>query len=315
VLSWFARQNRVPGIFAFSMDAETLEYAHGRFEPGGKSSISVYGSHRVGDDANALAKFAQQMSLRRYKCAALLRPGEYQVLLVDALDMPKEELKDAMRWKIKDLIDYPVTEATVDTLDIPPPEGQNARTHNMFAVAARNDLIQTTMRRCEDARVPLSVIDIPETAQRNIATFYESEDRALGLIYFADEWGLLTVNYRGELYLARRFDVGLRQILAEATREGALERVTVEIQRTLDHFDRQFRSIPVAKVLLAPGPDIGAVAELVKTRLGMEVQQIDLREVLAFPGEGPDQQMQWRLFHHFGVALRYKTTAAERRAA
>jgi MSHA biogenesis protein MshI len=315
VLGWLARQKQIPGIFAFSVDAETIDYAHGSYEPGGKTSISVYGSHRITDEANGLAKFAQEMRVGRFKCAALLRPGDYQILLVEALEVPKEEIKDAMRWKIKDLIDYPPTEATIDTLDIPPPEGQNARNHMMFAVAAKNEVIQGAMRRCEKSRVPLSVIDIPETAQRNVAALYEADDRALGMIYFADEWGLLTVNFRAELYLARRFDVGLRQLLAEASRESALERVTVEIQRTLDHFDRQFRSIPVAKVLFAPGPDTAAVAELVKTRLGMEVQQIDLREVIDFPGAGPDQQMQWRLFHPFGAALRSKSKAPERRAA
>lgn len=315
MLGWFARQKRMPGIFAFSMDAETLEYAHGHYQPGAKSSISAYGSEKLSDERQGLAKFAQQMHLGRYKCAALLRPGEYQIFTVDALELPKEELKGAMRWKIKDLIDYPAAEATLDTLDIPPPEGQNARSHTMFAVAAKSALIEATMRRCEESRVPLSVIDIPETAQRNIAAFYETEGRALGLIYFADEWGLLTVNFRGELYLARRFEIGLRQILAEASREAALERVTVEIQRTLDHFDRQFRSIPVTKIVLAPGPDIGTVSELIKTRLDVETQQIDLREVLAFPDAGPDQQAQWRLFHHFGAALRYKSQPAARRAA
>jgi MSHA biogenesis protein MshI len=315
VLGWLARQNRIPGIFAFSMDAETIDYAHGHCELDGRTTISRYGSRRLTGQANGLSEFAQEMRVGRFECAVLLRPGEYQMLLVEALDMPKNELKEAMRWKIKDLIDYPPTEATVDTLDIPPPEGQNARTHMMFAIAARNELIRGTMRLCEDSRVPLSVIDIPETAQRNIAAVYEAEDRALGLMYFADEWSLLTVNYRGELYLARRFDVGLRQVLAEASRESALERVTVEIQRTLDHFDRQFRSLPVAKVLLAPAPDTGALAELVKARLGMEVQQIDLRQVLDFPGEGPGPQLQWRLFHHFGLALRCRSKVPARRAA
>jgi hypothetical protein len=33
------------------------------------------------------------------------------------------------------------------------------------------------------------------------------------------------------------------------------------------------------------------------------VQDIDLNDVLAFD-ERPDQQTQWRLFHHFGAALR-----------
>jgi hypothetical protein len=36
----------------------------------------------------------------------------------------------------------------------------------------------------------------------------------------------------------------------------------------------------------------------------MPVQPIDLAEVLDFGGRAPDAATQWRLFHHFGAALR-----------
>jgi MSHA biogenesis protein MshI len=181
----------------------------------------------------------------------------------------------------------------------------------MYAVAARNDLIQSCVRAFDQAQIPLSVIDIQETAQRNIAALYETEDRGVALAYFGEDWGLFTVNYHGELYLARRLDLGLKQIAGEAARQdgGALERVAVEIQRTLDHFERQFRSIPVAKVLLAPTPEETGLGDFLRSRLGVESKLIDLREVLAFDGEGPDAATQWRLFHNFGAALRHETKA------
>ena len=34
------------------------------------------------------------------------------------------------------------------------------------------------------------------------------------------------------------------------------------------------------------------------------VHGVDLRDVLAFSDAPPDGQTQWRLFHHFGAALR-----------
>jgi MSHA biogenesis protein MshI len=180
----------------------------------------------------------------------------------------------------------------------------------MYAVSAKNDLIEATIRQCDQAKIPLSVIDIPEPAQRNIAALFEEGERAVGLVYFAEQWGLVTINYRTELYLARRFDIGLQQVAAEASAaEGALERVAVEIQRTLDHFDRQFRSIPVAKLLIAPTPADTAVATFLKERIGIDAQDIDLREALAFDDAGPDRETQWRLFHHFGAALRRETKA------
>jgi MSHA biogenesis protein MshI len=307
VLAWFARQKKTTGWLAVSVDANAMQFAHGRFQPDAKSLISSYGTQSLAE-GEGLAKLGQH-KLGRHECATLLRPGEYQLLLVDAPSVPREELKSAIRWKIKDMIDYHVDDATVDVLDIPPPEGAAGRNHMMFAVSANNEILQEKIRQFDEARIALSVIDIPETAQRNIAALYETGDRALGLVYFWDESGLLTINLRAELYLARRLDVGLQQLTAEsAARESALERLAVEVQRTLDHFDRQFRAVPVTRVLVAPSRASG-IAESLKARLGIEAQDIDLGDVLAFVGEQPDKETQWRLFHHFGATLRHETKA------
>ena len=311
MFGWFAKQTQVPGWFAASLGEQEFDFAHGEHSSSGKSAITLYGTHKLDAEAQGLHKLGQAMHLGQYQCAALLKPGEYQLLLVEAPNVPKEELKSAIRWRIKDMIDYHIDDATIDVLDIPPEEGSGGRNHQMFAVAARNDLIQTFVRAFGEARIPLSVIDIQETAQRNIAALYENEDRGVALAYFAHDWGLLTVTYRGELYLARRLDIGLQHLSADSARQegGALERVAVEIQRTRDHFERQFRSIPLARVLIAPMPDELGLGEFLRARLGIDSRQIDLREVLAFDGEGPDATTQWRLFHHFGAALRHETKA------
>ena len=308
MLDWFARQKKTTGWLAVSVDASAMEFAHGRFQPGAKSLISSYGTQPLAE-GQGLEKLRQHLKLGRYECATLLRPGEYQMLLVDAPSVPREELKSALRWKIKDMIDYHVDDATVDVLDIPPPEAMAGRNHMMFAVSANNEILQQKIRKFEEARIELSVIDIPETAQRNIASLYETADRALGLVYLGEDSGLLTINFRTELYLARRLEIGMQQFADEsAGREIALEHLAVEVQRTLDHFDRQFRSVPVTRMLVAPSRANG-IAEALKARLGIEAQDIDLTDVLAFVGEQPDKETQWRLFHHFGATLRHETKA------
>jgi MSHA biogenesis protein MshI len=309
LLGWLRQNKKTPGWLALSLEAHGVEFVHGRFSAP-KSHITLYGRRELALDRPDLAKVAHGMNLSRYECAALLRPGDYQLLLVEAPTVPKEELKAAIRWRIKDMIDYHVDDATVDVLDIPEQEASGGRNRLMYAVSARNELIEATIRQCEAAKIPLSVIDIPETAQRNIAVLYEEAERAVGLVYFAHDWGLVTINVRQELYLARRFDVGLKELTGDAARvEGALERVAVEIQRTLDHFDRQFRAIPLSRLLIAPTPSDNAVAQFLGTRLGLQAQDIDLRDVLTFDADAPDRETQWRLFHHFGAALRHETKA------
>jgi MSHA biogenesis protein MshI len=272
-----------------------MHFAHARFSTEGKWSVIGYGSRHAGD-----------LRLDGYQCTTPLAAGEYQFLLVEAPDVPAAELKSALRWKVKDLVDYRIDDATIDLLDIPPSGAAGSSgARPMFAVAARNDLLQGRIRELEAARIPLSVIDIRETAQRNVAALYEAGERGLAFLYFSADAGLLTINFRGELYLARSLDVGADALAIDSGEDdGALERVALEIQRTLDHFDRQFRQVAVAKLMLGPTPQPTRLAEFLKGRFDMPVQQADLSEVLEF-AEPPDLPTQWRLFHHFGAALRH----------
>src|SRR6266850_1315246 len=52
----------------------------------------------------------------------------------------------AVEKRIKDLLDYHVDDATLDVLDIPPESGPAGRTHSMYAVAARNEVIKERVK-------------------------------------------------------------------------------------------------------------------------------------------------------------------------
>ena len=99
---------------------------------------------------------------------------DYQLLLVEAPNVPAAELKAAVRWRMKDMLDYRVDEATVDVLDIPPDPAAGGRSR--FDVRGRGaqrgrPAVHRALR--VGRPFPLSVIDIAETAQRNIAALFE----------------------------------------------------------------------------------------------------------------------------------------------
>lgn len=311
MLKWLAREKKAPGWLAASFADDGLYYAHAQFVPAGKSAVTVYGTRPLAREKHAAEKLAHELHVERYQCTTMLRAGDYQLLLIEAPNVPREELRSAMRWRVKDLIDYHIDDATIDVLDIPPDEAGTARSHMMYAVCARNDAVQSCIKRFEDARMPLSVVDIPETAQRNIAALYEENGRGVALAYFGDDWGLLTINFRAELFLARRLELGLKQLAVrnEAGRQEALERVGLELQRTFDHFDRQFQHVTLAKLLIAPLPESFGLVEYLGENIALPVAGADLTQALAFDGPVPDAAAQWRLFHHFGAALRHEGKA------
>ena len=309
-MKWWGTTQKEPGWLAIALSEGELRFVHGRHAATGKSAISRFGSVSYDEKPGAAEKLAKEMHFDRYRCATLLHPGDYQMLVVEAPTVPAAELKSAIRWRIKDLLDYHVDDATVDVLDIPPETDQAGRNHAMYAVAARNDTIRGCVKTFEAAHVPLSVIDIPELAQRNISALHETEGRGAALLYFHGDFGLLTITCRGELYLSRRIEIGLSQMLRAAPelRAELFGRVVLELQRSFDHFDRQYRFVPVAKLLLGPEPEETGLYEYLKANLDLPVERVDLLGRLNFDRRGePDAAAQWRLFHLIGASLRSET--------
>jgi Tfp pilus assembly PilM family ATPase len=304
------KKKREPGWLVALLRPQELAIAHGRIALNGKARIGKLTSRALEGEYAGAERLSREWHLERYRCATLLEPGDYQLLQVEAPNVPPAELKAAIRWRIKDLLDYHVDDATVDVLDIPPDPTGAARSHSMYAVAARNDAIQACIERFDAAQIPLSVIDIAETAQRNIASLYEDEGRGVGLLYLGESSGLFTINFRRELYLARRIEVGYDQISAGPERAEAFNRIALELTRTLDHFDRQFGFVAVNKLLLGPEPGESGLLDYLRSNLDLPISRIDLDATLAFDaGARPDPRTEWQRFHLLGASLRYESKA------
>ena len=155
-----------------------------------------------------LARIATDYGLKRAVCTTVLDQTEYSLLLTEAPDVPAEELRAAMRWRVKDLIDFHINDATLDVFDIPG-ERVVGRARPMYTVAARSAVIQKRVDQLDAAGINLQVIDIIELAQRNLATLLPEDVRGVALLSFTAGAGLLTITKQSELYLSRNLDIGL----------------------------------------------------------------------------------------------------------
>jgi MSHA biogenesis protein MshI len=311
-MSWFSKKKTQPGWMAISTDADAIRLAYIDRPAQGKPRVERWGIVKRGEkDGADLQHAADEYELARYRCATLLHPAEYQLLMVDAPNVPREELKAAIRWRVKDLLDYHIDDATMDVLDIPVDKDAPGKSHYMYAVAAKNEIVQGQVAQFERAKIALQVIDIPETAQRNIAELYETAHRGIGMLSFDHAGGLFTLSFEGELYLARRLDLSWSQLVAaqESERQAYFERIGVELQRALDHFERQYQNITLSELVLAPMPqDIGLVAFL-SSQLYLPLRQINLADALEFAGDDMGADRQWQLLRVLGAALRVEAKA------
>lgn len=305
---------RRPGWICINLMPDRVDLshviAHGRARP----EVRLCDSYRKeGGDVATLKRLRRELDLDHYRCTTLLPAGAYQVLQVDAPSVPAAEMKTAVRWRLKDLIDFPVEAATVDAINVP--SGNNAATRNrqMLAVAARNELIAATMQPFNDADIPLDVIDIPELAQRNIAHFFEEPGRGLALLAFDEHGGLLTFTCDGELYHHRRIELPVARLAdkAEEQRRQIYDRIVLELQRSLDHFDRQFKNVAVSKVIVTPVSGGDDMQEYLAANLGVPVKILDLSQVMDFPRipELREPARQTLCLRVIGAAMREEAAA------
>lgn len=257
--------------------------------------------------SDALEILREENNLGKYQFTTLLAPGEYQLSVQEAPNVPAVELKTAMRWRIKDILDYPVDEAVVDVLTVPVGKYGSSQPQSVYAIAARNQVIASRAALFAEADIALSAIDIPELAQRNVAAQFEQEGRALALLAFDHTGGLLTFTAGGELYLARRMEVTVGQLqdANEMVRVQCMERVELELQRSMDYFDRQFSHLMVSQILLAVPEQVGLEQFLV-ANTGLPVVALDMAQgfdISAVP-ELADRSFAAHLLLVLGAALR-----------
>lgn len=298
MINWFSKRRLMPGRLVVGVEPGEFSLTHVAPVAGRLELTRCERYQKEGTDAESLTRLCKGLKLEQYRCSVVLPFGEYQILQVEPPAVPPEELRSAIRWRIKDMIDFPVEEATIDVLELPSEASGAMRNRLVHVVAAPNKVIERYVRLFQYARVPLDTIDIQETAQRNVAALFEPPGRGIALLAFTPQGGLLTFTSGGELYMSRRIDIGLPQLMNEGDdKYAALERIVLELQRSLDNFDHQFHFIPLAKLVVGPVPESIGLAGYLGQNLYLPVEAADLGAALdmtAIPElAGPENQSRY----------------------
>ena len=184
------------------------------------------------------------LGLTKVPCNWVLVNPDYNLLLVEAPKVADEELREAMRWRIKDLISFPVENAVLDVFPLP---GDGTRGAPMsYVVVAEKNQIQDIIDIADSAKIVLSSIDIGELALRNLADLVTADNRGVGLVRLRQGQGSLALIKQQQLYLSRQFDLPYNAGLLDELPE---ENLVLELQRSVDYYERQLGQVPPAQLL------------------------------------------------------------------
>lgn len=178
----------------------------------------------------------------------------YQLVQLDKPALAAEEMLQALPWQVKDLVSIAPEDIVADYIDLPGHSGTQAKIN--VVVASLSWLKQ--------------LVSIVSSAGGVIASIQPEEWLAAELLPVASHASMLLVHQPeqelliqivrdGLLYFSRRTrGFGKLHLSTEADlRSGTLDRLQLELQRSMDYFESQLKQPPVREIrLLMTAPQL-----------------------------------------------------------
>ena len=217
-----------------------------------------------------LKSWVAETSLQNTPLYASLSLERYKILQVDRPAVPDEEMVQALRWSVKDLIGSQ-EELVLDYFDLP---AQTMSASKINVVAIPKSEITEIIRGVKKAALVLENISIEELATCNLRQ--PEEEAVMHVVQSVGREVCLIIVKDGKLYFSRRLKgyEKLRSFSEEELRMGMGDNLSIEIQRSMDYFEGQLRQAGVKKILLAMDTTHTSVlAELVRQLTLLEVDE------------------------------------------
>lgn len=231
---------------------------------------------RQKDAIQVLPKLVKELELEGTQCSYVLNPKDYNLHLLEAPNVEPDELRAAIRWKIKDLLDMKVESAAIDVFQVP--EDAYRGRSMVYVVASLNSRIQQIVELVNEAGLELAVIDIPELVMKNLSTHFIEDEQGVAFMDLRRTGSTMNITHGGDLYLTRRINTQLGPDVMQSPEWDTLkDRLILEIQRSLDYYESQMGKHQISRIIIAQRQrDTAAMAESLNNALAAQVTALDI---------------------------------------
>lgn len=321
---WQRKSSQDPLIVSWC--AGNFAYVRAQRNSAGLFAVQQIGVERQGADSmEDFVRRLQGLGLKGLVTHVMLRPEQYQLLQIDTPPVAPEELRAAARFQIREMVNVHIDDITLDVMQVGDGQ-QRGPSNHLFVVAAKNEVVREVIALGDALNWTTSVIDIQETAQRNLQSALAKQEARLeradaALLISDEQQAVLTISANDELFFTRRLELPQGFLTmpwsadAEPAQEEAtdaftpvseyvpdyaavvstvgttsgdqadadrLQRFVVEVQRSLDLWDRTWSSMPLGGIRVYAGERSAEMASWLSRELGQAVSAMELQT--QFPG-------------------------------
>ncbi len=205
----------------------------------------------------------------------ILPLDQYQVFQLERPEgIDEAELGDALKWKLKDFLDFNPSDAVSDVFRFPE-DASRGRGSLVNVVAARKSLVRELVELVENCDLVLVSIDIAELALRNLVPRIDPDRRGAALVHMRERFGQMIVCKGETLYLSRRLDVTSDDLRDASSQENAVQSLALEMQRSLDYYESQLGQVPPAVIRLVARDNVLPLSSMLASYVAATVETLD----------------------------------------
>jgi MSHA biogenesis protein MshI len=259
---------------------------------------------------HVLAPLSSSRELSRAAVSAVLGTEDYQLVQVEAPDVQPDEMREAIRWQLKDIIGFPVSEAVVDVFQVPE-QARYVESRMVFAIAARSEAVRRVVELVRPRVRGFDVIDIPEMCLRNLSSLLPEDEQGVALVVLGEGFAQLTLTCQGVLYLTRRIELDRRSeaVAEEGGTPPVVSALALELQRSLDYYESHYDRPAIGHVVISCAADReSAFASQLTVATGLSVRPLALHEMFEI-ADHVEPDMRWPGLLALGAALRDERSA------
>lgn len=226
-----------------------------------------------------LGEAVSRLGLRGAAINLVLPPSKYNLLMIEPPPVSDEEMKEAVRWRIKNLVDYDVESAAVDFFHIPEDAFQG-RSPMIYVAVAPHNVVSEAENLVSEAGLKLKFIDAAQLALCNLLQGGMIESQATAILFLEQGESMLSIVKDDLFYLGRRLQTNTEQLLSSGfAHDDALNTLVLELQRSMDYFESQLGQAPVRRVMLMPMAMGDAhLSEQLGSSLGVKMEVADFAD-------------------------------------
>lgn len=203
----------------------------------------------ISEAASRLREQSRAVGLGEATCNVVLAPELYAVSLVERPKVPDEEVREAVRWRMQDNLEFPADQAAIDVFALP--ESASRDRSMVFVVALHVEMLKRLLDNVYAAGIQVGSVDVSELALRNISHgLYPEPEWSVGLLRLTPTSGVINISRGEELFLSRRVS-GIPSELSESAWDQFNDRLLLQVQRSIDYYESAMGQPPCNALIVA----------------------------------------------------------------